>query len=97
MDVRDVIIIKFIIIYYCLSAFSIPKYGEAIAHAQTACPKLKPHLLLSNSCHVEYFDLDLFLSLNSWLTKSQVLFVVREGILCLGLTSAESAGTLDGL
>ena len=49
--------------------------------------KLKPCLLLSNRCHVEYFDLVLSLSLNSWLSKSLVLFVVLEGNLCLGLTS----------
>ena len=53
MDTNDVIIIKFIVTYYCLSACSIHRYGEAIAHAQTACCKLKPHLLRSNHCHVE--------------------------------------------
>ena len=49
--------------------------------------KFKPRLLLSNRCHVEYFDLALPFSLNSWLTKSQVLFVVLEGNLLSGLTS----------
>ena len=56
MDVNDVIIIKFIVTYYCLSACSIHRYGEAVAHARR---KLKPCLPLSNHCHVEYFDLSI--------------------------------------
>ena len=84
-DVNDIIIIKFIITYH--QVCSVPSYGEVVVHAQTARPKLKPCLLLSNRCHTEYFDLTLSLSPNSWLTKSQVLFVVREGNLHLGLTS----------
>ena len=66
---------------------SIHRYGEAVVYAQMVCHKLKPHLLLSNCCHVEYSNLALSLSLNSWLTKSWVLFIVREGNLHLGLTS----------
>ena len=86
MDIRD-IIIKFILMYYCLSACSIRKYGEAVMHAQTTRSKLKPRLLLRNYCHVEYFDLALSFSLNSWLTKLQVLFVVCEGSLRSGFAS----------
>ena len=41
----------------------------------------------NNRCHVKYFDLAVSLSLNSLLTKSQVLFVILEGNLCLGLSS----------
>ena len=78
MDINDVIIIKFIVTYYCLSACSIHWYGEAIAHARH---KLKPCLLLSNRCLVEYINhcarsVSLSLSLKYWLTKSQVLFAV---------------------
>ena len=65
MDINDIIIIKFIVTYSCLSACSIHRYGEAIAHAQTARRKLKPHLLLGNCCHVEYFNLISILSLTA--------------------------------
>ena len=57
--------------------------------------KFKPHLLLSNCCHVEYFDLALSLSPNSWLTKSRVLFVVLEGNLRSELTSIGSVHTVS--
>ena len=60
----------------------------------TVCSKLKPCLLLSNCCHihVSYTSISLCLqlhglSLNSWLTKSRVLFVILEGNLHSGLTS----------
>ena len=79
MDINDVII-KFIVTYYCLSACSIHWYSEAIAHAWR---KLKPCLLLSNCCHVEYINycarsVSLSLSLKSWLTKSWVLFAILK-------------------
>ena len=54
MDINDIIIIKFIVTYYCPSACSIHRYGEAVAHV---LHRLKPRLLLSNYCHVEYIDL----------------------------------------
>ena len=54
VDIRDIIIIKFIVTYFYLSACSIHRYGEAVAHAHC---KLKPRLLLSNHCNVEYLDL----------------------------------------
>ena len=44
-------------------------------------------LLSRGDATLEYFDLALSLSLNSWLTKSRVLFVVLEGNLRSGLTS----------
>ena len=50
MDIRD-LIIKFIVTYYCLNAGSIHRYGEAAVHVHC---KLKPRLLLSNRCNVEY-------------------------------------------
>ena len=65
MDIHDVII-KFIVTYYCRSAYSIHRYGAPVVYARC---KLEPRLLPSNRCHVEYFDLALSLSLNSWLTK----------------------------
>ena len=71
MDINDVINIKFIVAYYCLRVCSIQDNDETIVHAQTACRKLKPHLLLSNCCYIEYFSFTLSLSLNSWLTKLQ--------------------------
>ena len=84
MDIKDV---KFIVTYYCLRVYSIHGNDEAIAHAQITHRKIKPCLLLSNHCHVEYFGVALSLSLNSWLTKSRVLFIIHEGNLRLGLTS----------
>ena len=55
VDINDVIIIKFIVTYYCPRDCLVPRYmyivWEAIAHAQTTCPKLKSRLLLSNHCH----------------------------------------------
>ena len=84
MDIKDV---KFIVTYYCLRVYSIHGNDEAIVHAQIARRKLKPCLLLSNHCHVEYFGVALSLSLNSWLTKLRVLFIIHEGNLRLGLTS----------
>ena len=83
MDIND-LITMFIVTYYCLSAYSIHRYDEPVAHARH---KLKPRLLLSNCCHVEYCNLALSLSLDSWLTKSRVLFVILEGNLYSGLTS----------
>ena len=78
MDINDVIIIKFIVMYSCLSACSIHWYGEAITHA---CHKLKPRLLLSNRCHVEYIgslhSLCLFLTLTE-LLANQVTSVVHR-------------------
>ena len=59
MDINDVILVKFIVMLYCLSACSIYRYGEAVVHAHC---KLKPHLLRSSRCHVEYFDLALSLT-----------------------------------
>ena len=56
---------------------------------------IKPRLLLSNHCHVEYFNLALPLSLNSWLTKLRVLFVIHEGNLCSGQTSVGWAHTVS--
>ena len=73
-----------LLVLHCLSAYSIHRYGEPIAHVHC---KLKSRLLLSNRCHVEYCDLALSLSLNSWLTKSLALFVVLEGNLCSELTA----------
>ena len=64
MDINDVIIIKFIVtlLPWVLAQY-VNGYGEAIAHAHC---NLKP-LPLSNCYHVEYFNLALSLSLNSWL------------------------------
>ena len=86
MDINDAIIItcKFIVTYYCLSACSVHRYRSLLC---MRAESLKPCLLLSNPCHVEYFDLALSLSLNSWLNKSRVLFVILEGNLRSGLTS----------
>ena len=53
MGISDIIIIKSIITY-CPSACSIHRYSEAVAHASR---RLKPHLLLSNHCHVEFINL----------------------------------------
>ena len=88
MDINGVIIIKFIVTYYCPSACSIHRYGEAVVHA----PRLKPRLLLSNHCHVEYIDLvqvlarrlkpRLLLSNHchiEYINLARVLFVVLEG------------------
>ena len=89
MDTDDVII-KFIVTYYCPSACSIHRNGEAIVHAQTACHKLKPRLLL---CYVTVAMLNTSISLclSHWtlgyVTKSRVLFIVREDNLRSGLTS----------
>ena len=58
MDINDVIIIKFIVMYYCPSAGSVHRYGRLLH----MCQKFKPRLLLSNRCHVEYFDLAIVLS-----------------------------------
>ena len=43
-------------------------------HAQTACHKLKPRLLLSNHCHTDYFDVSLtdqFASVHPYCQQSQ--------------------------
>ena len=43
-------------------------------HAQTACRKLKPCLLLSNRCHTDYFDVSLtdqFASVHPYCQQSQ--------------------------
>ena len=88
MDINDIIIIKLIVTYYCMRVCSI-QLCEAVAHAQTVHPKLKPRLLQSNRCHV-LISLCL-LSLNSWLTKLQVLFVIREDNLCSRLTLVDWA------
>ena len=58
-------------------------------------PQVKLYLLLSNCCHVEYFTLTLSHWLNSWLTKSWVLFVVHEDNLRSGLTSVGWAHTIS--
>ena len=46
---------------------------------------------------LEYFDLTLSLSLNSWLTKSRVLFIILEGNLRSGLTSVGKVHTVSRL
>ena len=61
-------------------------------------------MTMCTQCH-DSSSLWLCLSLNSWLTKLRVLFVIREGNLCSGLTSqlaepilsAESARSLRWL
>ena len=79
MDINDVIIIKFVIMYYCLQ---VPQYSycEPVAHVQTVRSTLKPRLLLSNGCHVEYFDLTLalYVSLNSPVLANQAASVVHR-------------------
>ena len=67
VDTNDVIIIKLIVTYYCLNACSIHRYGEGVAHAWC---KLKPHLLLSNRCRIEYFNLALSLLLVNQVTSA---------------------------
>ena len=49
-------------------------------------PQVKATPSIKNCCCVlnQYFSLALSLSLNSWLTKLWVLFVICEGNLCLG-------------
>ena len=87
VDIRDVIIIKFIVIYHCLSTCSIHRYGEVVAHVQVERHRLKPCPLLGNCIATLNTSISLCLSLNSWLTKSQVLIVIHEGNLRSGLTS----------
>ena len=60
-------------------------------------PQVKTTPYASNHCHVEYFNLTLSLLLNSWLTRSRVLFVVSEGNLSSGLNSIGRAHTVSGV
>ena len=72
------------------------------------CRRKSAHVLNPNSCRarsllsrgdaiLEYFDLALSLSLNSWLTKSRVLFIILEGNLRSGLTSVGKVHTVSRL
>ena len=54
-------------------------------------------LLSRGGATLEYFDLALSLSLDPWLNKSTVLFVILEGNLRLGLTSVGKVHTVSRL
>ena len=102
MDIRDVIIIKFIVKYYCLSAYSIRRHGEPVAHARH---KLKSRLLLSNGCYAHWILRSRSVSLTKFLANQVALFIVLEGNLqymytwdwlqlARSIPSAESARSL---
>ena len=59
VDINEVMLIKVIVMFYCLSACSMHRYGEAVVHAHC---KLKPRLLLTSHCHFGYFNLALSLT-----------------------------------
>ena len=82
-------IIELIVTYYCLRACSASTYiWEAVAHV---CCKLKPRLLLSNRCHVEYSA-----TLVEFLANQVArVFIVLEGNLGSELTSVGEVHTVS--
>ena len=61
----------------------------AVAHAQTERPEVRPRLLLSNCCHVEYFNLAPSSSFPTELFKLRVFIVHEAGNLRSELTSVD--------